>query len=136
MRITTPGQRGFLIWLNTKLPHVYRAIEQRNPNLFGKINISGFGLVEPTEAASTAPPKSSWIDSISELAKVYLTTSAQKKMCDLEMKHAQAGLPPLDLEQYQPGVNVGVSGGTQTMLLWGVGILGAVYLLPKLLGRR
>lgn len=136
MKITTPGQRGFLVWLNAKLPHVYRAIEKRNPGLFGKPQLSGFGLVEPTAAPSTDPPKSSWIDSISQLAQVYLTTAAQKKMWDLQMKQAQAGLPPLDLESYQPGVSVGVSKGTQNLLMWGALGLGAVYLLPKLLGKR
>jgi hypothetical protein len=136
MKITTPGQRGFLAWLNWKLPHVYRAMEKRNPGLFGKIQMSGLGLVAPTEPPTTAPPPSSWMSSISELAKVYLTTSAQKKMWDLQMKQAQAGLPPLDLEQYQPGVSVGVSKGTQNLLMWGALGLGAVYLLPKLLGRR
>lgn len=139
MKITATGARGFVEFLRAKMPRLYAEIAKKNPAILGltSMNMEGFGQTDPTVAATVTqgPAPSGWIANISELAKVYLTTRAQKKMWDLQIKQAAQGGPPLDLTQYQPGISVDVGTRTKNLLLWGAVALGAVVLLPRLLKR-
>lgn len=138
------GTKGFLSWLRDKAPHYYRPVMQE----FQNGQLSGLGLVGPgeTEAASETPlPKSvgdTIKDIIAGLSTAYLTKTqadAQKKVLDLQIKRAQAGLLPLDidLQSYTSGptVNVGMSPEVKQMLIYGGIALAVVILLPKLLKR-
>ncbi len=99
-----------------------------------------------TQAASTAPASSSWINDLSSIvtaATGAFTTADQlvtaQKVTNAQLAQAAAGKPPLNLSSYglstSPGLNFGLSSGTSTTLLIAVGIIGAVILLPRMLKR-
>jgi hypothetical protein len=77
------------------------------------------------------------------VSQAYLTNEqmkAQKKVLDMQLARAQAGLPPLDIDMRQygltgPSVGVGIESNTLKYLGWGAAALAAVYLLPKFLKR-
>lgn len=138
------GTKGFLTWLRDRAPNYYRPVMEE----FQNGQLSGLGLVGPgeTEAASEKPLPASVgstiKDIIAGLSTAYLTKTqadAQKKVLDLQIKRAQAGLAPydIDLQQYASGptVNVGMSPEVKQMLIWGGIGLAVVLLLPKLLKR-
>jgi hypothetical protein len=97
---------------------------------------------------STAPASGGFVDTLKNListAGTALLTAQQlktaQKVTDMQLQRAQQGLPPLSIDTAslglpQVGVQVGVSKGTQTMLLWGAGLLAAVLILPRLLRGR
>lgn len=140
------GMRGFFAWLDATQPTIGRAVRAnlKRPGTLGALGISA-----PSEITTTqAPVAPSVADRIKDIvlgvSQAYLTyeqTQAQKKVMDLQLQRARAGLPPADInmEQYGltgPSVSVGLSSTTRTMLLYGGVGLAAVYLLPKLIGKR
>jgi hypothetical protein len=96
--------------------------------------------------AASSTPTSSWTDSLSSIVSAAgqaVLTGEQlitaNKVTNTQLARAQAGLAPLNLSAYgistTPGVNVGLSSSTQSMVMYlGIGLLG-VILLPKLLKR-
>lgn len=98
--------------------------------------------------ATTAPASGGFVDTLKNLvstAGAALLTAQQlktaQKVTDMQLQRAQQGLPPLNIDTAslglpQVGVQVGVSKGTQTMLLWGAGLLAAVLVLPAMFRRR
>jgi hypothetical protein len=141
------GGRGFFNWLKVAQPRIWKATMLRVGDAEG---LAGLGLTDPnaaTTAVSDAPVSNSLADKIKDIvfgvSQAYLTAqqlSAQKKVLDMQLSRAKAGLPPLDLDLQQygltgPQVSVGLSSQTQTLLIIGVVGIAAVYLLPKLLKR-
>lgn len=95
-------------------------------------------------SAPTAPAPSSWTSAISGLVSgvstAFMTANqlaTAKAVTDTQLARAKAGLPPLNLNSYglstTPGVNVGLSASTQSLVMYGGIALLAVILLPKLL---
>jgi hypothetical protein len=140
------GMRGFFAWLGTQQPGIARAvlIKLSKPGTLGDL-----GIEAPTQVTTTqAPVAQTTADKIKDIvlgvSQAYLSYEqmrAQKKVLDMQLQRAQTGLPPLDLnmEQYGltgPQVSVGLSPQTRTMLIYGGIGLAAVFLLPKLLGKR
>jgi hypothetical protein len=139
------GAKGFFAWLGRAQPQIARSvlIKLQRPAMLGDL-----GLTAPEQVVTEEKPVSpTFTDKIRDLvlgaSQAYLTYSqmqAQKKVMDMQLKRAQAGLAPLDInmEQYGltgPAMNVGLSPATRNLLMWGGGALAAVYLLPKLLKR-
>lgn len=56
----------------------------------------------------------------------------QDQVLKLNIQREQQGLPPLDVENYQPGVKVGLDKGTRTVLIVG-GVAVSVLLLAMAL---
>lgn len=63
----------------------------------------------------------------------YAQYQTAQKCLDLNLQRAQQGLPAVDCSTYGTGVNIGVSAGTQNLILIVVAVLAGVYLLPKLM---
>lgn len=139
------GMRGFFAWLQASQPAIYRGtlVKLRQP-----VQLSGLGITAPTEitttqtavAPSTADKIKDLVLGVSQAYLGYEQLRAQRKVMDLQLSRAQAGLAPLDInmEQYGltgPGISVGISPQTRTMLIYGGAALAAVYLLPKVLKR-
>jgi hypothetical protein len=83
------------------------------------------------QADKVAPGESIW-DSVAKAIPTVFMADTQRRLLNVQIERARAGLPPLDTSQYGVGVNVGLSPSTiQAILLGGAGIALALYL-----GRR
>lgn len=82
-------------------------------------------LGELTPAAAPAP---SWASALPSLATAVAQFRYQDKVLRTNLDREKAGLKPLDVEQYQPGVKVGIDPGTRRMVLGGIAlaVLGAI----------
>jgi hypothetical protein len=78
--------------------------------------------------ASTQNPGESWTDALVKVLPAIAATVQQKQLLQVQVDRAKAGLPPLDVSQYTPGVNVGLSKDTQQLLIYG-GIAAIVAVL-------
>ena len=143
------GMRGFWAWARANNPRLYAA---GLPAMRQRTAVAGLGDIQTAELAAqsadnTGPTSSTIVDKVKEIllgvSQAYLTNEqmkAQKKILDLQLARAQAGLPPLDIDMRQygltgPSVGVGIESNTLKYLGWGAAALAAVYLLPKLLKR-
>ena len=90
-------------------------------------------VVEPQSAGAVQQI----IDTLKQAVPIYLQTQNQQQLLTVQLQRAKAGLPPLDLSKYTAsgGINLGLTSGTQSMLMWVAGGLALVYLVPKLLKR-
>lgn len=81
-------------------------------------------------AASNSFDWNSLVSNLTQLVGVVVQAEAQRDLLQVNLQRAQQGLPPINAQQYMPGVNVGVSQDTQKMIytLGALGI-GAVVLL-------
>ena len=71
------------------------------------------------------------VDVLSAAIKLKTLDSTQKAYLNINMQRAQQGLPPLQWDQFGSGASVGVALDSQTrntLLLIGVGIVGALFL--------
>lgn len=140
------GMRGFFAWLGTVQPAIARAayIKLARPSVLGDLGITAPDVVTTSQAPvaqSVADKVKDIVLGVSQAYLGYQQMRAQSKVLDAQLARAQAGLPPLDLnmEQYGltgPQVSVGLSPTTRTLLIAGAVGLAAVYLLPKMLGKR
>lgn len=67
----------------------------------------------------TQTPGESWIDTLSRILPSILASVQQKQLLDVQIERARAGLPPLDVSQYTPGVSVGLSQSTKDLIMYG-----------------
>lgn len=143
-----PGIKGYMAWIQSKNPRLFRvAMERvRNPSLAG-LGFSG-DAGQVAEAAATAAPTTPSVaqklrDILLAAGQTYLTVEqvrAQQKVLDMNLKRAQQGLAPLDVNLPQYGftgasASVGLESGTQKFLLLALAAAGAFYLIPKLIRR-
>jgi hypothetical protein len=77
----------------------------------------------------------SWVDALAKVLPVLATTYQQRQLLEVQLQRARSGLPPLDVSQYSPGVQVGLTSDTRLLLIIGGAALAAVLLLPMLMGR-
>ncbi len=143
------GLRGFWAWARVNNPRLYAAglpaIRQRTA--MAGLGITGTAADAAVSSDNVGPTDPSIIDKVKEIlmgvSQAYLTNEqmqAQKKVLDMQLQRAQAGLPPLDINMQQygltgPSVGVAIAPDTMRMLGWGAAALAAVYLIPKLLKR-
>lgn len=131
------GAKGFLQWLKTNQPKVFAAAKESRA-----ATLSGFGEVSLNlQTATTAPASSNWASTVKDVllvaSQAYLTkeqVKAQSKLLDTQLKRAQAGLAPLDIDMEQFGVpraQVGLDSSTRNMLLFGGIGLGLLLLFRR-----
>jgi len=77
-----------------------------------------------------------WGQNVVDLFKGYAEYETAQKCLDLNLIRAQQGQPPIDCSQYGAGVQVGITPQVQQTVLIAVGVLAAVYLLPRMLRGR
>lgn len=93
--------------LDVVIPPAYAAsLEQMAPNVGA--------LIDSQQGASE-----SWYDALARLLPVLASTYQQKQLLSVQVERARNGLPPLDVSQYAPGVNVGVDDKTRSLIMWG-----------------
>lgn len=83
-------------------------------------SLHGLGNLPATTA--TTQPAPTWAQALPSLATALVQARYQDKVLRTNLEREKAGLPPLDIEQYQPGVKVGLDPNTRKMLL-GAGLL-------------
>lgn len=90
------------------------------------------GLVDETRTSNE-----SWFETLARLIPSIVATDQQRKLLNLQVERARAGLPPLDTAQYGLGVKVGLSEDSKQLLIYGAAGLALLVLLGILhIGRR
>lgn len=139
----SPGTKGFLQWVQTRLPRLYSDIKREFQDA-NQLAGLGLGLVDPTSMATTAPTSSSLSQTFMDIAQVaaqtYLTKTqidAQKKILNMNLDRAKQGLTPLDINPANyglpgPSVGVGMTEDTKKFLMFGGLGLAALFLVSQL----
>jgi hypothetical protein len=98
-----------------------------------------FGTFAPNSTqiiAQNQPPGESWIDTAQKILTGLVMTEQQRQLMQLNIDRARQGLPPIDINRYTGvGVNVGLSQGTQQLVLYLALGAGALILLNSLMKR-
>ena len=190
--IKETGIRGFLKWLQSEQPEIYKQvapkISTQLPQAFSdyhaggwrvagltrdqavdKLNGMGRGFgelgdvqldslafdpnlappptavtVDTSTAANAGSTSSTLTDTIgsivSGISALYMTkqqANIQQQVVNTQLQRAALGLPPLPTSLSNlgvPQVSVGLSTGTGSALAIGAALIGAIFILPKLLG--
>lgn len=75
-------------------------------------------------------PGESWVDTAQKILTGLVMTEQQRQLMQLNIERAKQGLPPIDINRYSGvGVNVGLSQGTQQLVLYLALGAGALILL-------
>lgn len=116
-----------------------RAVETSNASDPYNIKTGGYanvinevapGIVEKIKQSQT--PGESWIDTLTKLIPALTLTTQQVQLMQLNVERAKKGLPPVDIASYSGiGVNVGLSGDTKNLLIYGGIALVAVFFLTR-----
>jgi hypothetical protein len=118
--------------------YVYDATGAVDPNMtatFRQIEATQPGTI--TEAKTASFDWNSLVDNVTQLVQVGIQAEAQRDLLQMNLDRARQGLPPINAQQYMPGVNVGVSDDTKQLLyILGFGALGVFALSSVFGGRR
>lgn len=93
----------------------------------------------PSAIAQAKSESSGWdfsnvLENLTQLVGVVLQGKTQHDLLQMNLDRARNGLPPINAQQYMPGVNVGVDDGTKKMLIGVAAIGAAALILPALIG--
>jgi hypothetical protein len=157
-QVTTPGQKGFLLWVKLNQPKLYdayRATLKKNMQTLKGLGDDGSpdptappdSAPDPATSAPPAPASSSWADATKNIllsaSQVYLAKTQidnQSKLLDTQLARARAGLPPLNIDPasygLQPTIGVGLSSSTQKLVMYGLIGIGALLLLNTVMKHR
>ena len=98
-----------------------------------------FGTFAPNATqiiAQNQTPGESWVDTAQKILTGLVMTEQQRQLMQLNIERARQGLPPIDINRYTGvGVNVGLSQGTQQLVLYLALGAGALILLNSLMKR-
>lgn len=93
----------------------------------GGIETIAPGLLD--QARNIAATGEDWVSAVSRAMSTVAMADYQRRLLNVQLERARAGLPPLDSSEYGLGLNVGVN--TQTALLIGGVALVAVLALRR-----
>jgi len=95
--------------------------------------IDAIGAQLPATIAQNQVPGEPWWQTGQKILTALVMTEQQRNLMQLNIERARQGLPPLDIAQYTGvGVNVGLSQGTQQLVLYLALGAGALILLNAL----
>ncbi|NDG04127.1 MAG: hypothetical protein EB121_02055 [Alphaproteobacteria bacterium] len=98
--------------------------------------IESFAPGATTIIAQNQTPGESWVDTAQKILTGLVMTEQQRQLMQLNIERARQGLPPIDINRYTGvGVNVGLSQGTQQLVLYLALGAGALLLLNTLMKR-
>lgn len=86
------------------------------------------GNLPESATAQQTPWYENFLNTVASVAGQYLTLEQQKEFAEIQTERMRQGLPPLDVSQYAPGVQVGVSQSTERTILTvaAIGAAGAI----------
>lgn len=79
------------------------------------------------DAMPTSPEKTDWAATISNILPAVIAARNQDKVMRENIRRERAGLAPLDVDAYKPGVKVGLDKGT--LLLAGAVVVAVLFFL-------
>jgi hypothetical protein len=86
--------------------------------------------------AQNQTPGEPWYQTAERILTGLIMTNQQNELMKLNIERARQGLPPIDINRYSGvGVNVGLSQGTQNLVLYLALGAGALMLLNSLMKR-
>lgn len=86
--------------------------------------------------AQNQTPGEPWYETAQKILTGLVMTNQQRELMQLNIERARQGLPPIDINRYTGvGVNVGLSQGTQQLVLYLALGAGALILLNSLMKR-
>ena len=98
--------------------------------------ISSFAPNATQIIAQNQTPGESWVDTAQKILTGLVMTEQQRQLMQLNIERARQGLPPIDINRYTGvGVNVGLSQGTQQLVLYLALGAGALILLNSFMKR-
>lgn len=107
MASNTLAQRQFLVWLKNNDPFLYRTAIKAAEIRAGKTNpLDGLGFDWGSIASSVGTTFNNVAKSIGDLAPTYLQYKQQKDVIKMQLKRAEQGLPPANVEDYSPVVRI------------------------------
>lgn len=86
------------------------------------------GFTTAVDQQSTTPTED-WMTTAMRTASLLAMTDAQRRLMNIQLDRAKAGLPPLKTAEYSPGVQLDI--GLEKAVLVGGGLLLAAFLLLK-----
>jgi len=99
--------------------------------------IESFAPTVTQKIADNQVPGESWIDTAQKILMSLTLTEQQRELMKLNIERAKRGQSPVDINAYSGiGVNVGLSQGTQNLVLYLALGAGALLLLNTLMNRR
>lgn len=107
--------------VDENLTATFRQIEDAAPGAVAEAKASGWNL-------------DSVMENLASIVGTVVQAEAQRDLLKVNLQRAQQGLPPLNAQQYMPGVNVGVASDTQRMVYILGGLALAAVVLPSLIG--
>lgn len=123
---------GYQITPDLLVVDAYGTVDPDKSAVLRQIEANAPGTV--ASAQSSSFDWNSMMNNLTELVGVALQGKAQHDLLQANIERAKQGLPPLNAQQYMPGVNVGVSNDTKnTLYILAAMGLGAV-ILPQLMG--
>ena len=147
---TAQSKREFLRWFKQNEPMLYRVAEKR-------LKIQGhkrLGATEEKSKFSLSDFFKSAVETVKQALPTYLQAKQQKQIMDMQIKRAEQGLPPADVEAYTPAIKIQpvvtpdtekviervaiktLSSGTNKLLMFGALGLGALIFLKRKPGYR
>lgn len=140
------GTKGFFMWLRSSMPRVYQDVAREFKDS-KQLSGMGLSLTDPISTATEAPPSSTLAQTIKDIANIaaqaYLTreqSQAQQRILNTNLQRAQQGLPMLNINPadygMQPSVGVGLTGDTKQLLIYGGAGVGLLWLLSMATKRK
>lgn len=106
----TPAQIKFIQWLERKDPVLLKLAKKRQGIKMDKSRgLNGLG-----DANQKTPFWQTLAETAKEVLPSVINMSTQKKILDIQIKRAEAGLPPLEAEQYIPPIRVAAEVSPET----------------------
>lgn len=141
-----PGWAGFMGWLADTHPQLYNKVRVMDSDFVqaaeqqsnaGSVILAG---LSGDDAPAPAPSQvQQFLQTATAAAAAILPLVQQQKVLNMQLKRAQAGLPPLDVGAYidpNQGMNVGITPATQKTLMYLVGGGIAAFLVSRVIRRR
>jgi len=87
--------------------------------------------IAPGVTGALADGGSDWVGALERILPTIIATDAQRRILQVQLERARAGLAPLDVAGYGAAVQVGIDPATRNALLLGAAALAAVLLLRR-----
>jgi hypothetical protein len=88
--------------------------------------------VSPDQVPADAQTSSDWTTALPQIVGAVTQWDMARQLNELNLQRVQQGLPPITAQEVTPGVNVGLSSQTQTLVLIGLAVIvGLVVFMKK-----
>ena len=100
------AQKKTIAWFKKNEPTIYRLAVKRHALKYGKAAIYGLSGVEEDELAGIGDFFSTMSETVTKIAPSIIALKAQKDILRAQLRRGSQGLPPLQVSDYSPVLNV------------------------------